>query len=54
MRSADAIAIMFTVTDGPNAGQALRAALPQGFRRVWCVRPLVSLQPLSDKSRAAF
>ena len=40
----------------PNAGQALRAALrkSQGYRRVLCVRPLVSLQPLSDNSRAAF
>ena len=40
----------------PNAGQALRAALrtSQGYRRVLCVRPLVSLQPLSGKSRAAF
>ena len=56
MRSADAIAIMFTVTHDPNAGQALRAALrkSQGYRRVSCLRPLVSLQPLSDKSRAAF
>jgi hypothetical protein len=47
---------MFTVMDDPNGGQALRAALrmSQGYRRVLCVRPLVSLQPLSDKSRAAF
>ena len=56
MRWADAIAIMLPVTDDPNAGQALRAALrkSQGYRRVLCVRPLVSLQPLSGKSRAAF
>jgi hypothetical protein len=34
MRSADAIAIMFTVMDDPNAGEALRAALckSQGYR----------------------
>jgi hypothetical protein len=55
MRSADAIAIMFAVTDHPNAarGAETRSA-SYTVIGVLCVRTLVNLQPLSGTSRAGF